>query len=155
MSNFFCNKLLPEQIHWIFIALLARYTNRIGNKYNNKPSSFYFEQCTWDVSKSIDDFFPLFFSSTFFSHFNCLVVERSNSLGKNLFAIKNKKWQKHIYRKKKRQTAEIVFVTNELPLKITISQYTLIKSESISNDREIYCCDAYLLVTKIFGSYCC
>lgn len=55
------------------------------------------------------------------------------SLGKNHFAIKKGDGKKR--REGKR------FVTNELPLKVT-SQYTLIKSESISNGREIYvlCC---------------
>ena len=57
-----------------------------------------------------------------------------NSMGKNHFAIKESD------EKRKR------FVPNELPLKVT-SQYTLIKSESISNGREIYvlCCFPFIV----------
>jgi hypothetical protein len=56
-------------------------------------------------------------------------------VGKNHFAIKESDGKE-----------EKRFVTNELPLKIT-SQYTLIKSESISNGRKIYvlcCCFSFL-----------
>lgn len=41
------------------------------------------------------------------------------------------------------------FVTNELPLKIT-SQYTLIKSESISNGRRIYVLCCFMLASSSF-----
>ena len=63
-------------------------------------------------------------SSLFFFSFqlSCL-GKKSNSLGKNHFAIKiRNEWQKK--RRERRQTTKIVFVTNELPLKITIAIYT-------------------------------
>lgn len=93
---------------------------------NSIVSTTNVEQCTWDIRVNgccfLGDFFLLLLS-----RFSTLIFLPSEFFGEKSFRNK----RKHCREKEKR------FVTNELPLKIT-SQYTLIKSESISNGREIY-----------------
>lgn len=125
--------LLPENK---FIAILLLYWHatvlwkpEITIQYRKDV-----EQCTWDIIESMNVFFSkIFFLVAFQGSFRFLSLRKFSG-------------EKSFRNKRKRSERER-FVTNELPLKIT-SQYTLIKSESISNGRKIYvlCCFSFLLL---------
>lgn len=92
MSNSFCNKFLPEQIHSIFIALLARYTNRIDNKQQQFCfCSIFPPNNALGTCRSQSTIF-IFFSLLFFSfQLSCLGRKKKQFIGEKSFCNKNKK----------------------------------------------------------------